>query len=272
MKIALDAGHSASTYDRGGGKGVVTPSGAVFKEHTFNAGVSRYAQELLEANGFEVVQLQPLNDEDEIFLNERVEKARTFGADLLFSIHADANGNRDARGHWCFYWHDHGQSKRLAQIWDKYADSLLPHPDRNIVPSMPGTWTDFHMCRVPARYGIPAILIEHAFMTNLDDLELLQDEGFQRLCAEVIARTACEYTGQEFKSKEGDNVTKKLSSSTANNIIDSYLSPEWFKCDDERKKAEAEGRLDDAEAWKRLRDHQKALADELRDAAGIIRE
>ncbi len=81
------------------------------------------------------------------------------------------------------------------------------------------------MCRVPARYGIPAILIEHAFMTNLDDLELLQDEGFQRLCAEVIARTACEYTGQEFKSKEGDNVTKKLSSSTANNIIDSYLSP-----------------------------------------------
>ncbi|WP_369699123.1 N-acetylmuramoyl-L-alanine amidase family protein [Paenibacillus silviterrae] len=98
----------------------------MFKEHTFNAGVSRYAQELLEANGFEVVQLQPLNDEDEIFLNERVEKARTFGADLLFSIHADANGNRDARGHWCFYWHDHGQSKRLAQIWISTPTASFP--------------------------------------------------------------------------------------------------------------------------------------------------
>ncbi|MGF9711606.1 peptidoglycan recognition protein family protein [Paenibacillus naphthalenovorans] len=61
----------------------------------------------------------------------------------------------------------------------------------------------------------------------------------------------------------------KLSESVANNIIDSYLSPEWFRCDAERRRAEAECRTDDAAAWRQLRDHQKFLADELRKAAGI---
>jgi N-acetylmuramoyl-L-alanine amidase len=59
-----------------------------------------------------------------------------------------------------------------------------------------------------------------------------------------------------------------LSVEVANNIINSYLSPEWFKCEKHRAKAAAEGRTEDAEAWKDLRDHQKHLADELRKASG----
>lgn len=56
--------------------------------------------------------------------------------------------------------------------------------------------------------------------------------------------------------------------SVADNIISSYLSPEWFRCDVEMKRAEEEGRTEDAVAWKRLRDHQNYLANELRKASG----
>ncbi|MBD2863135.1 N-acetylmuramoyl-L-alanine amidase [Paenibacillus oceani] len=61
-----------------------------------------------------------------------------------------------------------------------------------------------------------------------------------------------------------------LNPDVANNIIDSYLSPQWFHCDEEMDKAEAEGRLESAEAWKNQRDWQKYLADELRRASGIV--
>lgn len=200
-KIVLDAGHSESTWETIHGKGVVYDGGKVFEEHWFNATVVKYAKELAEQVGIDVVLTQPLFSENEVSLGSRVNIARNENVDLLISFHADANGNRNAKGHWVFYWYTDGDSRKLAQLWDNYADQILPNPDRNIVESKQGSWTNFAMCREPVKYGIPSILIEHAFMTNAYDLKLLLDDNFRRKCAEVAIRAACEYLGVNFEIK-----------------------------------------------------------------------
>lgn len=75
-------------------------------------------------------------------------------------------------------------------------------------------------------------------------------------------------SGFELEKYDKEAEEPVLNKEVANNIISSYLSPEWFKCDAERNKAQQEGRTADAEAWRKLRDYQKYLADELRKASG----
>lgn len=66
-----------------------------------------------------------------------------------------------------------------------------------------------------------------------------------------------------------DEAMKQLPVGIANNIIESYLSKTWFQFEEERKKAEAEGRTQDAASWLQLRDWQHHLANELRKASGL---
>ena len=64
----------------------------------------------------------------------------------------------------------------------------------------------------------------------------------------------------------------QLSKEVAANIIDSFLKKHWTECEAERVKAEHEGRMKDADAWKELRDWQHHLANELRAASGLQAE
>lgn len=189
--LALDAGHGMKTP----GKGVPE-----MREHEFNSAVVKYAKELAEHNGFEVLLTQPLFSDYDTPLITRTNLAKDKKADLLMSYHADASNDPNARGHWCFFWTGHEPSGRLAMYWDKHADVLMNQTlDRNYRESVPGTWSEFHMCREPVKHGIPSILMEHAFMTNKDDLKLLLNDDFRRKCAEVSIRAACDYFGMEFK-------------------------------------------------------------------------
>lgn len=194
ITVALDAGHGKDTYQRTGGKGVKYDNGKVFEEHTFNAAVVKYTKEYLERCGIDVVLTQPLN-QLEVPLRARTDLANSLKVDLLVSFHADANTNPDTKGHWVFYWHTSEKGKKLAQIWDKYANNIMGNPCRSIQQSKPNTWTDFHMVR---ETKMPAILIEHAFMTNKEELQRLLSDDFRRKCAETAAKTICEYVGVPF--------------------------------------------------------------------------
>lgn len=212
FRIALDAGHGSNTWSSGGGKGVKYDNGKLFEEHTFNAAVVKIAKVLAEFNGIEVVLTQPPNGIDKS-LSERVSIARSNKVDLFISFHADANANTDARGHWAFYWHTDQKSKKLAQIWDKHANQIMGNQCRGVLESKLDTWTDFHMCREPIKYGIPSILVEHDFMTNRQSLDLLLSEEFQMKCAETAIRASCEYLGIAYKSyisKEDEKMIEDL--------------------------------------------------------------
>lgn len=200
--ISIDAGHGKNTYP---------PSKGVpgLPEFEFNSAVAGYAKALAESKGFRVLLTQPLDGNDTPLTN-RTNLAINNKVDLLLSLHADANNDKNVRGFWCFYWHASKESKKLATIWLKHAKRILPNPSRGIRESKPGDWTNFHIVRVPATNSLhkfPAIAIEHGFMTNADDLALLKSDNFRKSCAEVAVKTICEYFNIDY-NKEVDEPEK----------------------------------------------------------------
>lgn len=191
--VIFDIGHGRDTYKRTGGKGV--PG---LEEFDFNQATVKYAKELAEFNGIEVVLTQSF-DSKEVILNNRTKYGNKTKATILISYHADAHSNKNMRGHWVFYWYNSNESKQLAIIWDKYASQIMSNPKKSIQPSIKNTWSDFHILRESKQI---AILCEHGFMTNSEDLKLLKSDEFRKQCAEVSVRTCCEWFGIEFKKPE----------------------------------------------------------------------
>ena len=189
--VAVDIGHGIDTYPPN--KGV--PS---MPEFEFNNAVGKLLQPLLENHGFRVVMTQP-PDGKETPLRNRTEAANTSGAAVFVSLHADASSNATARGHWAFYWHNSANGKRLAEIWQRHAARELPNPSRGIVACEPDTWTNFFVVR---ETRMPAMLVEHGFMTNETDLALLKSEGFRLKCAQVMTMSLCEYLGVSYQTVE----------------------------------------------------------------------
>lgn len=211
-KIILDIGHGIDTI----GKGVPE-----LKEFNFNQAVVKYATELAKINNINVILTQPF-DGKEVPLSERTRIANSSNAKLLISIHADYSANKNINGHWAFYWHNKLESKKLAEIWNKYAKDILPNPNRGICPSEPNFWTNFHMVREIKT--MPSILVEHGFMSNIEDLKLLKTEEFRKLCAEVIIRTVCEYLDIPFK--EDKSMHKDIDGHWAKESIERILKNE----------------------------------------------
>lgn len=185
--IGLDAGHAPST------PGKRVPS---MQEWEFNHAVARLAKPMLEANGFTVVTAQGIGARADVPLVTRTNIYRSRGCRAIFSLHADASGDSRANGAWGFYWHNRSDSKRLADIWMKHLTAQSGIRSRGNRPSIPGTWSNFHMTRVPP---CPSVLMEHAFMTNPNDLKRLKSASFRRACAIAVVRTACEYFGRAYK-------------------------------------------------------------------------
>lgn len=195
--ILLDAGHGENTYNDTGSKGV--PG---LEEHHFNATVVKYTIKHLERNGFKVLLSQPLFDKDVPLIN-RTNFANNNNVDLLMSFHADASGNKDARGHWAFYWHTSINGKKFADIWSDELTKATNTRHRGNQASIPGSWTNFHMVR---ESKATSVLMEHAFMTNPEDLKLLQSDEFRKQCAEAAAKAVCRYFGVVYKAE----VTKPM--------------------------------------------------------------
>lgn len=190
--IILDIGHGLDTK----GKGVPE-----LREYTFNQAVAKHAIELAKLNNINVILTQPFNSND-VPLPERTKIINNSGADLFISIHADYNENKNARGHWCFYWNDSDKSKRLAEVWNKNAKIILTNPNRGIVASQLDEWTNFHILR---ETKIPGILVEHGFMSNKQDLLLLLLDFFRKDCAKTIIKSVCEYMNIPYKERD-DNL------------------------------------------------------------------
>lgn len=191
--VALDAGHGENTWETTGGKGV--PG---MEEHWFNATVVTYAKQLAEANGIKVLLTQPPFKND-VGLSTRYKKANAANVDVCISVHANASGYATNHGACAFYWHTSQTSRRLADIWvseaRKFIEEVGFHGNGRHA-SMRGSWTNLAMVR---ETNMPALLIEHGFMTNKGDLEHLKSDAFRRDCAEAIVRMLCRYFGIAFK-------------------------------------------------------------------------
>jgi N-acetylmuramoyl-L-alanine amidase len=213
--VIIDIGHGENTYNETGSKGV--PG---LEEHHFNAAVGKYMKKLLEANGFVVYFTQEPNQKD-VPLSQRVAKANAIFAKLsaeekknciFFSTHADANGDPNRRGHWCFYYGPGkaNEGKRLAKLVTEEMNKVTGTEQvgdgiRGCYPNI--KWPSFY---VVLNTSMTAVLHEHAFMTNKEDLKLLQSDDFRRKCAEANTKGICRYLGVTYKEEIPKLVVKEV--------------------------------------------------------------
>jgi len=196
-KVAISYGHGKNTFEDQRSKFVII-DGKVYEEHTFNAKLGVIVKERLEDHGIAVLEVQPANGLD-VALRSRTDRANTWGADLYWSIHANA-ATPTVKGVAGFYWSTSKESKKVADIFAKHLKAgKFDLYGGGAMPSVKGTWSDFHECR---ETNMPALLTENGFMTNAEDFKrIFKNEGeyYQRL-AEVHVKTICEYLGVTYKA------------------------------------------------------------------------
>ena len=191
MKILIDNGHGVET------PGKRSPDGR-FREYKWAREVARMVCDLLQAEGYDAQLLVP--EDADISLNERCRRANKYDkrSALLVSIHNNAAGNGDkwrtARG-WAVY------TTRGITAADSLAERLHARALQAFKkPLSVRTYSN-------AQYGhdfeadfyillhsyCPAVLIEHFFMDNKDDVAYLLTNRSKVDCAEVIVAGIKDY-------------------------------------------------------------------------------
>lgn len=187
--IALDPGHGADT------PGKRSPDG-LLREYEFNGTVALLTKKLLEKYGFKVVLTRPCTQNDkDVSLSKRCSIANRAKADLFISIHANASGSswNAAAGYETYIVAKGGNAEKVANLLVKYADNL------GVVIRQPAVKiANFYVLR---KTKMPAVLIEHAFMTNKEDCAKLRSSEFREKAATHIARAVCEYFGVAWKEE-----------------------------------------------------------------------
>lgn len=200
-KVILDFGH--------GGKdpGYSNPS---VKEKDINFAVGIHLAALLKKNGHEVCLIR---DTDEyVALDQRTERALACGsADALISLHANSAGNESVHGIETFC---HIPSLFTSQI-KASTQKISSHIDNNIYQKSNFLAQSIHanvldqarskkkdlvdrkvkhkVSQVLLGSDAPAILIELGFLTNKNEAQHLQKQGYQKTLAQGISKGLDDY-------------------------------------------------------------------------------
>lgn len=218
--IAVDAGHGG--IDNGARGGITKME----EKHVTLA----FAKELAAAlNKLPATRAILTRDKDEFLsLSQRVQLARSEGANLLISIHADTLRQKDIRGATVYTISDKASDSLAASLAERenlsdqiagisfvdepaeVADILLDLTRRetqafsiNLAKSVVGKFKDEVLLinnphrhagfRVLTAPDVPSILLELGFMSNKDDEQLLTDPAWQKKVAGLVADAVKEY-------------------------------------------------------------------------------
>ncbi len=181
--VMLDPGHGKDTP----GKRSFDQS---FFEYEFNRDMSKRIGNYLRAKGIQVKETVTADLHDTP-LSERVAISNKSDADLFVSIHSNAFGNtwNNARGWeiYCYKKNSHGG--RLAKA---IHDANIPEVgllDRGIKETnSPGLYVIRNATK-------PAVLIEHGFFSNIEELKKLKDPAFRDKMARLDAKGICNFLG-----------------------------------------------------------------------------
>lgn len=173
MKIMLDAGHGYNT------SGKRSPDG--MREYEFNRAVAAYAKGLLD--GYQNVTVYfAHSDQTDVPLQQRTNNANSLNVNVYVSIHANAYGTgwNDASGIETYILSTRYQTAyQLAQKIQKQLVLQTGLRDRGVKTA------DFHVLR---ETKMDAVLIEAGFMTNREEIKLLQSETYRRTVADAIVK------------------------------------------------------------------------------------
>jgi N-acetylmuramoyl-L-alanine amidase len=165
--VALDAGH--------GGKdpGAIGPTG--LRESDVVLDIARRIRDLLVADGIRVLMVR----DADVFIDlpDRTRLAREGGATVFVSIHANASPRAAVSGSETYYLTP--QSLALAQMIQEELASALGLPSRGVKTA------SFLVLRDS---GVPAALVETAFISHADDEARLRDDSFRQRIAAAVHR------------------------------------------------------------------------------------
>jgi N-acetylmuramoyl-L-alanine amidase len=217
--IVIDPGHG------GRDPGAISAGGISEKDVTL--AIARTLREELAATGRYDVRLTRSGDEF-IELDDRVEKARSLGADLFISLHADAGGDRLTRGASVYTLSPEGEKRaeraRRQNDWvlavetdrsrpaevndiladlvqretknqsDRFAQLLLPALSDAGWPALqnPHRRRGFFVLLSP---DVPAVLLEMGFLTNPQDEKMLLSQTRRTHLANGIVKAIDAFFG-----------------------------------------------------------------------------
>jgi len=164
--IVVDPGHGG------------TDPGAVvgnYQEKDFNLAIGLKLKKILEEQGAKV--LMTRESDITVDLRARAGIANEINADVFVSIHHNS-GSSSATGTETLYYPS-SEKKALAQALQKALVRTLGLKDRGIV-ERPGLV-------VTRETNMPSALVEVAFLTNSNDLQLIITDSFQQKVAQAIA-------------------------------------------------------------------------------------
>lgn len=209
--VCLDAGHGGK--DPGAvGKHKMSSDGLLnvrnemqtFKEKDFNLKIVLEVGKILKSKGINVVYTR----DTDVFieLSRRGEIANAAKADVFVSFHVNAAENAQARGVETFCWPGNLEGGKLAKaIQDVlWASGVFSHNR--------GVKTNRFMVINPNKTFMPSALVELGFITNKDDVALLQSKW--KFIANYVVEGILLYLGvpdtYDDKYDEGKKIHKEL--------------------------------------------------------------
>ena len=190
MKICLDAGHY--------GKYNNSPANRAYWESDFSWKFHLLLKAALERYGVQIVTTRAAKDKD-LGLEARGRKAA--GCDLFLSLHSNAVGNSASATDYplaccCIA----GTADVLGLDLAETVQRVMGTQQKARILKKRGSGGDWYgVLRGAASVGVPGILLEHSFHTNLRATNwLLNDENLRRL-AEAEAETIAAYYGLKEK-------------------------------------------------------------------------
>ncbi|MDD4939117.1 MAG: N-acetylmuramoyl-L-alanine amidase [Candidatus Omnitrophica bacterium] len=216
-KVVIDAGHGGKDPGAIGKKGL--------KEKDVNLDIAKRLAKLLKSEGIEVVMTR--STDNFVSLERRVDVANNSKAGLFISIHSNANRVRSLKGLEVYYISPANDSKRalnfaksssleldrssFAQspslnlktiLWDmthvsnraesvRLAREICSLTKNNLDTNVIGIKSaNFYVLKGA---GMPAILVEVGFVSNLNEERLLKNAFYRQQLAETIAQAFKKY-------------------------------------------------------------------------------
>ncbi len=193
--VIIDAGHGG--FD-GGATAIY--GGETVVEKDLNLSVAKRLCALFGAAGIPCVMTR---DNDVMLgkgkaedLKNRLELAKSFRSPVFISIHQNKFPEGSCKGLQVYYSKNSDESETLALFVQNVAKMYLDGGnDRKIKRADSSIY-------LLDRLKCPAVLVECGFLSNAEECEKLQDDGYQKQLAAVIFAAVAEFCGQDLESKE----------------------------------------------------------------------
>lgn len=171
MKLLLDPGHGG--VDPGAVAGDITEARYVYD-------LACRLEKIVLADGLPVEVWKTrdgtLQAARKLSLAERAEIGRTWGADLVLSLHCNASARPAPHGLMAFHWPGSERGQAFADAIQRTAPFVLRRKG-GPYPAFAATWP--RVRNVLQVHRAPVVLVELGFLTNPGDATALKDPGIQ---------------------------------------------------------------------------------------------